>query len=338
MNKPIPLHILSGFLGSGKTTFLTKALDHCTGLGWKPAVIMNEIGDVNLDGMLVDTNVPMTEMLSGCICCSIRGDLAHSVQELVLEHQPDVIFIESTGVANPMETIDGVTDASLLMPIELRSIITVVDAPHVLELKDKGKGKTLRLMEDQIRCASLLIVNKTDLVPSAQLAELEGYLRELNGFAPIHGTMYCQVDLNMLEALEIRPRQGHAVPQQHQTSCEHGHPEGESCGHHHIHEHHGDPSHHHSHEHVMAYTHYLGQAVDSVKFEELVGKLPPEVYRAKGILQFSDTNSRFLFQYAYRQSDYLKITPQGDVPNVVVFIGENFSKSVIQSLLSELGV
>jgi G3E family GTPase len=97
-----------------------------------------------------------------------------------------------------------------------------------------------------------------------------------------------------------------------------------------------DKEHHHSHDHVMVYTHYFERAIQSPAFEQLIKELPKEVYRAKGILEFEDKEGRFLFQYAYRQTELIKIVPQGKVPNVAVFIGENFSKEVVKLALDRL--
>jgi G3E family GTPase len=368
MRKVVPVHILSGFLGSGKTTLLTQALDYYRLSGKKPAVLMNELGDVNLDGMLVDDEVPMTEMLSGCICCTIRGDLGMELRELIREHSPDVIFVESTGAANPIEILDGVTDASLLTEMELKSLITVVDAAQLLVRHTKGTGKTYRLMQDQIRCATELILNKTDLVEPADLLILEGVIREWNPVAPITATVRCQIDLMMFDRLDGLSG---AVDGQHAASHnllvengQHQHGEvchdpshdhsrdGDACQHsshgeahshahpdqHHDHDHaHGEEEEtHHSHDHVMVYTHYFKGPIDSDQFETLVGRLPAEIYRAKGILRFSDTASLFLFQYAYREMDFVKITPKEEVPNVAVFIGEHFSKAQLSADLTAL--
>ncbi|MNW62798.1 hypothetical protein D3C74_409520 [compost metagenome] len=86
----------------------------------------------------------------------------------------------------------------------------------------------------------------------------------------------------------------------------------------------------------MAYTHYFKRAVNSEEFEQFVRELPRDVYRAKGIVTFSDTSSRFLFQYAYREADFMKITPQGEVPDVAVFIGEHFSSGELRTQLLQL--
>lgn len=344
MTTTVPIHILSGFLGSGKTTLLQKAIDYCNEAGLRPAVIMNEIGEANLDCLLIGAEVPTAELLSGCICCTIRGDLGMTIHNLYLENRPDVIFIECTGVANPMEIIDGVTDASLLLEVNLQSIVTVVDAPHLLELSRGKQGKTYRLMQDQIRCANWLILNKSDKITSVELHGLEDVIRKWNPYAPVEATVYCEVDLSVLPGLVYDA--GKKPEQRHECSegCEHDHDHHDHHVHKndHIHEHHDDQEHdhshghHHSHDHVMAYAHYFDRPIHSEQFEEVISKLPKEVYRAKGILQFTDTGSRFLFQYAYREIQFVKITPQANVPNVAVFIGESFSKETVKAALERL--
>ncbi|NQX57448.1 CobW family GTP-binding protein [Paenibacillus qinlingensis] len=326
VNKRVHVYVLSGFLGSGKTTLLTKAIDYFTEAGRKPAVIMNEIGEVNLDGQLIANEVPMSELLGGCICCSSRGDLATALNELVTGEQPDIIFVESTGIANPMEIIDEITDASLVLPVELSAIITVVDAPQLLELNRTSRGKTYRLMRDQIRCANLLLLNKTDLLQESALQEVHDLVREWNPYADLHYTVFSQIDIKLIEDIHTEGSDGLPVVQVESNE--------EAVSH--SHEHHHEHDHHHSHNHVMAYTHFFERAVDSNAFEQFVSQLPQEVYRAKGILSFSDTSSRFLFQYAYREMDFVKITPKGDVPDVAVFIGENFAKDVIRAELLKL--
>ncbi|MCM3271492.1 CobW family GTP-binding protein [Paenibacillus elgii] len=334
--RSVPVHILTGFLGSGKTTLLTRALDYYKLSGRKPAVLMNELGDVNLDGMLVDEDVPMTEMLGGCICCTIRGDLGMELKQLIEEHRPDVVFVECTGAANPIEMLDGVTDASLLTKVELKSVITVVDAAQLSERSHSPKGKTYRLMQDQIRCATRILLNKTDLVAPAELVRLDTLIRELNPAAPILPTVRCEIELSLFDRLEG------GVAERHQAAsacgCGHEHAEGGACGtegHDHGHEH-GSDAHHHSHEHVMVYTHYFARPVDSEQFEALIGRLPQEIYRAKGILSFTDTVSPFLFQYAYREMDFVKIAPKEELPSVAVFIGEHFDRTSLKAELAAL--
>lgn len=93
---------------------------------------------------------------------------------------------------------------------------------------------------------------------------------------------------------------------------------------------------HHSHSHVMALTHYFKEPVDGEAFEALLKRLPDDIYRAKGLVTFKETRSRFMFQYAYRESDFLRINPQGQVHDVAVFIGEHFSREQLLEQLHEL--
>ena len=198
MEQVVPVYILSGFLGSGKTTLLQRLLDHWKNQGLRPAVVMNELGEVNLDGLLVEQTVPMAELLGGCICCSIRSDLSTELATLIKKESPDVVVIEATGAANPLEIVDGVTEISLYQKVELKSLITVVDAAHLLELYRAQQGQTYRLMQEQIRCASVLLLNKIDRVTAEEAEEVNAVLRKWNAYAPILPTVRCEVDTEEL--------------------------------------------------------------------------------------------------------------------------------------------
>lgn len=322
-NKVTPIIVISGFLGSGKTTLLTRWIEYYKGMNQQVAVIMNELGDVNLDGLMIDASIPMAEMLSGCICCTIRGDLGMTIMNLVEQDHPDVILIESTGAANPLELIDGITEASLYGRVELQSVVIIVDGPHLLALSEKGVGKTYRLMQEQIRCADVIVLNKKDLVESEQLPELRKIVSEHNATAMLIETIQCEVDIDLLVAEETK-----GANATRQVKLE---PNRE-------HEHEHSNHTHHSHDHVMVYTHYFRESVDSERFEQFISELPQSVYRAKGVLRFTDmaADSRFLFQYAYRESDYMRITPQKDVPDVLVLIGEHIPRDEIKRLLDQI--
>lgn len=328
----IPVHLLSGFLGSGKTTLLTRMLDYYKEQGLKPAVIMNELGDTNLDGQLLGEEVPMAEMLSGCICCSIRGDLGVEISMLIDEHRPDVIFIESTGAANPMETLDGFTEAALYKPIDLRSVITVVDGPELLARSRSGKGRTFKLMQEQIRCATVLLLNKADKLDPEQLVEAQQLLGDLNPHVPATATVRCAIDdWSWLErAMSTSGAETIRSSKPSNEANERGHLHEHNDEHRHQH------AHHHSHDHVMVVTHYWQSPISSEAFEELLQQLPDNIYRAKGIVTFTDAPSRFLFQYAYRESDFMRIEPQGKVNDVAVFIGEHFEKDWLLRQLKKL--
>ncbi|BCG59580.1 CobW family GTP-binding protein [Paenibacillus sp. URB8-2] len=334
MENAVPVYILSGFLGSGKTTLLYRLLEFWKNKGMRPAVVMNELGDVNFDGMLVDESVPMAELLSGCICCSASADLSMELTTLMKRESPDVIVIEATGAANPLDIIDNVTETSLYSKVELKGLITVVDAAHLLQLYREQKGATYRLMQEQIRSASALILNKTDRVSPEEAVEVSGVLRKWNAYAEIIPAVRCEVDLdNLLDSSDNASLAGTsdgAIDDQSPGSKAGGEgftEEEETVA--------ADTG-RAAHDHVMAYTHFFTNPINSVEFEAFIKELPADVYRAKGVLTFNDTSGRFLFQYAYQESDFIKITPQGDVRDVAVFIGEHFSSGDLRKKLLHL--
>ncbi len=323
--KPItPIYLLTGFLGSGKTTLLQRALEYCEATGRKAAVIMNELGEANVEGAALGSGVPTAELLGGCICCSSRGNAAGAIEMLVKEHRPDAIWIESTGAANPLEAIDGITEAALVVPIALRSIVTVVDGPGLMEHSRRGKGRTYKLMRDQIRAATAIVLNKADKLHPEERVLLEQTIREWNGVAGLTVATRCEVDMKPL----LDPDAESPIRIGGSCGC------GESdCGSH-DRDQAGDA--HAGHSHVMALTHELSGAVDSEAFEAFLMALPSDVYRAKGIVTFRDTGGRFLFQFAYRESDFMRLAPDVEARDVVVLIGEHFTKEPLVEQLVRL--
>src|SRR5919204_761420 len=133
----IPTHLISGFLGSGKTTLLQRLLNHCLAKGLKPAVMMNEYGTVNIDGeWLRGQGYTVREMTNGCICCTIGGTLGLALQE-VAALKPDVIFVEATGLADPVELIDQATKEDVLPVVRLASLIAVLDPVNFVHLAEE---------------------------------------------------------------------------------------------------------------------------------------------------------------------------------------------------------
>ncbi|WP_254639411.1 GTP-binding protein [Cohnella sp. GbtcB17] len=344
--RPIQVFVLSGYLGSGKTTVLQKLLEGAKARGWRAAVLMNEAGDVNLDGELLTKDVPMAELLGGCICCSVKNDLGVSLLQLAREHRPDVIWIESTGVAQPLEMMDAVTDVSMYAKLELRGLITVVDARHLLDRLRLGAGKTLRLMREQIRGASLLLLSKTDLVGPGEAEEVRAQLREWNPSAAIEDAVKGETDKDLLALLpgavgalgSGRERQehdhDHRDREHHDQDCDH---HGRD---HHNHDSHDHGHHDHKsprlHDHVHVLTHYPSAPFRSDSFERFLRELPASVYRAKGIVTFTDTAARYLFQFAYRESDFMPVAAQNPTRDVVVLIGEDFSEADMRERLVRL--
>ncbi|MNI31645.1 putative metal chaperone YciC [compost metagenome] len=176
----------------------------------------------------------------------------------------------------------------------------------------------------------MLILNKTDRVTPQEAEEITAILRKWNAYAEILPAVRCDLEpealLDGMGGIHAEARfQEEDEVQAAVGQAEYAGEVGETGA-----------AVHGSHDHVMAYTHYFKRPVNSEEFEQFVKELPRDVYRAKGIVTFSDTSSRFLFQYAYREADFMKITPQGEVPDVAVFIGEHFSSLELRTRLLQL--
>ncbi|MGZ9584125.1 CobW family GTP-binding protein [Paenibacillus marinisediminis] len=332
LNKDIPVIILAGFLGSGKTTFLQQAVQRCLEAGQTPAVIMNEVGDVNLDGQLLPDKVAMEELLSGCICCSIRDDFGVKLYELVSTQSPDVIIVECTGIAEPMELVDTLTEVSLYAPVQLTHIITIVDTAHMAEHVFLEEGSTRskkleRLLREQVRAANLLVLNKCDLISSADAARVECHLQEWNSRAHVHRTSHAEIPLETWEQCLLCSIERGGTGDVSETLL--AMPNDK-----HIHDH--SQHVHASHAHVTVWTHPIERPVDSLRFEEWLMALPQEVYRAKGIVRFTDTSKRYMFQYAYRATQFIPIQPQGDIEDVLVLIGEQMDARVMKETFDKV--
>ncbi|MNW29793.1 putative metal chaperone YciC [compost metagenome] len=194
--KKTPVIIISGFLGSGKTTLLLKLLHTLQASRIKPAILMNELGKADVDGRIITEAVqelPLEKLFDGCICCSKKSEIAGSILNL-LALAPDVILVELTGVANPEEVIDTMSEPELLHKITLHKIITVLDAEHVLEYSSifSSDRELVHTLRRQLDIADIVLVNKQDLVSHAQLSKVERLIRKHNEQAVIFHTIYGQ--------------------------------------------------------------------------------------------------------------------------------------------------
>ena len=196
-SKPrIPVTILTGFLGAGKTTLLNYILKEQR--DYKFAIIVNEIGEIGIDGQLVENaREEILQMNNGCICCTVRKDLVKSIQGLIKRGGFDYLLVETTGIADPSPVAQTFLNIPQLQQyVQLDSIITVVDAEQVF--KQLAEVETVG---EQIVMADFLLLNKTDLVDEAQLLRVEERLTELNPHAQIFRTNQSQV--NLKEVLDM---------------------------------------------------------------------------------------------------------------------------------------
>ncbi|MDI6720800.1 MAG: CobW family GTP-binding protein, partial [Candidatus Aenigmarchaeota archaeon] len=188
----IPISIITGYLGSGKTTLLRKILSESSK---KIAVIMNEFGEIGIDGEIIKgKNVDMVELSGGCVCCSLTGEFEAAVKEVIEKINPDQIVIETTGVAEPDAIIVDIEEN--IEGVRLDSIITIADADSMI--KYPSIGYTGRV---QLEMADIILVNKTDLVTEKHLEEVEEKIEELNPKAVKIRTIKCNADIDLLFGL-----------------------------------------------------------------------------------------------------------------------------------------
>lgn len=167
--------IIGGFLGSGKTTIILKLAAHITASGLKTAILVNEIGEIGVDGeTLRTTGVETKQLTDGCICCSLKYGLRAAIKEIRENFEPDVLLIEPTGVALPHQIREEIAETNVMMTFA--PIVTVVDAVRFRAIT----GQVPAFMTAQLEDADVIVINKTDAVPEDQIAPIETLLEKNN--------------------------------------------------------------------------------------------------------------------------------------------------------------
>lgn len=320
----MPVTIITGFLGSGKTTLLNQILKNKQDL--KVAVLVNEFGDINIDSqLLVSIDEDMLELSNGCICCTINDGLVDAVYRVLeREERIDYLVIETTGVADPLPIILTFLGTELRDLTHLDSILTLVDSEafnHEHFLSEAALK--------QITYGDIVLLNKTDLVTQQKLEELEAYIREVKAGAKILHTTYGQVPLPLILGVDLTPKDEYSslIEEKHEHHHDHNYE------HHHHHRHH---SHHLENDGFISISFQSDRPFDVHKFEKFLNEeIPQDIFRAKGILWFSDSNLRHIFQLSGPRyslnGDEWPTSPK----NQLVFIGRNLDVNEITSLLNQ---
>ena len=327
-NKEMPILLLTGYLGSGKTTLVNRILKNEKGIRF--AVIVNDIGEVNIDatliqqgGMVGKKDDSLVALQNGCICCTLKTDLMQQIVEIMKMDKFDYIVIEASGICEPEPIAQTITSMKAIGGVytefgtpRLDCIVTVVDALRMvdefccgenLERKDLEEEDIENLIIQQIEFCNILLLNKVADVEPEALEKVKRIIREIQLKAKIVECNYADVDIESLLNTNIfdfrqtesgagwlRGLEGNVVESEE--------------GHHHEHE--GHHHHHHDHEGgeveeygIGTFVYYRRPAFDINKFDWFISKrLPKSVIRAKGLCYFSDnTDMSCLFEQAGKQ-------------------------------------
>lgn len=234
------IDIISGFLGAGKTTLIKKLIGEAFE-GEKLVLIENEFGEIGIDGgFLKEAGIQITEMNSGCICCSLVGDFGEALKEVLEKYTPDRVIIEPSGVGKLSDVIKAVKNIG--DSVVINSTATVVDASKCkMYMKNYGE-----FYNNQIEYAGTVVLSRTQNISEDKLAACLQMIREKNAEASVITTPWDQIQgANILEAMEKVNSLEKELLEEH----EHHHHDGECCGHDHEHHHHDEECCGHDHEH-----------------------------------------------------------------------------------------
>lgn len=197
----IPFHIISGFLGSGKTTFLNKIIDDYSEK-YKLGIIQNEFAPANIDGVVLKSSgksFDLLEINNGSVfCVCLMGDFVRSLEKFILEYHPDILIIEASGLSDTTSISEVLSTGKLGEKLFLASNWCIVDAPNYSKT-----GLMKQRVNQQIRMADEVIINKIDLT-SGKFSELEDEIKQLNPYANIRKTTYCDVEFEPLKTAEAK--------------------------------------------------------------------------------------------------------------------------------------
>jgi G3E family GTPase len=247
-----PIGVIAGSLGSGKTTLVRKVLDQADR---RYAVLMNEFGELPIDSEVIrGKNVEIAELVGGCVCCSLTGELEAAVNEIIDRVHPEYILLEATGIAEADALVFEVEEK--IPRVRLDSVVCIVDADASVRFPAVGYAG-----RSQLQAADIVLINKVDLVTEAEIEKVIAQVREFNPDAAVLKTVRCAADVCVLFGLAVEDRVRNIPVRGEGTFGS------------------------------FAYT--TATPLDESRFREAVSRFPSSVFRAKGFVRFRDASRLF---------------------------------------------
>lgn len=302
------LIILTGFLGSGKTSFLQHFIEYHVQHNRFVAIIQNEIGEIGLDGKLLDHDYSVTEIDEGCVCCTLIGNLKNAIHQILSRFHPDYIVLETTGLANPYNLLDEISEVNELVKFD--SITTLVDGLNV----DKSL-EDYQVVKNQIKAADILLLNKKDLLDEIQLKEIHQKLREINPAAPILSTTKGDINPSLIYGID---------PQDIKEIIHTKDLQGET--HHHYNSHKDDG--------LSSYKVSFSRPLDRELFLDAIRSFPRTIFRIKGVIDFVDSKIPLLFQNVGGRFEFSEFNNPNLTDRFIILIGQDIQKESINLVLN----
>jgi G3E family GTPase len=305
----LPATVITGFLGSGKTTLVKHILTNQQGV--RTAVIVNELGEIGIDGeLIVSADDDMVELANGCICCSSNNDFLDAVFR-ILDRAPgvDSLVVETTGVADPLPVVLTLLRSELRDRLRLDSIVTVADAASFcLEQFDSKAAR------NQLRHGDVVLLNKCDLAGAERLHALEGTIRTLAPGARILRTTHCRVSLPLILSAGLFQSDRFVAGHDHATWHDHDHDHLAADGF-----------------EALSFTSERPFAVH--KFQDFLERLPDNIYRAKGLISIAENDTCYVFHLVAKRFSLDASASDGPAENKLVLIGRNLDRAHLRGQL-----
>lgn len=289
--------IVTGFLGSGKTSFLQHFIEYQIQLNRFVAVVQNEIGELGLDGKLLDHDYSVVEIDEGCVCCTLVGSLNKGITQILSHFHPDYIVVEMSGLANPLNILDELSEIEEVVRFD--SVTTIIDCVNI----DQSLNN-YDVAYHQIEAADILLINKKDLVTTEKLSMLTRKLRIINKTAPIIPVVHGDINPALLYEIDSQDIKEIRQKRSSQTSPSHTIRSHENDG-------------------IQSLTMRVTKPLEKEVFIKIITSLPHTVFRMKGVLDFHNSAKPNLFQYVNGRFEFSEFSNPKMQERFLTLVGQH---------------